>query len=177
MQVDSEVRRLQALWALDALDVEVDHRFESIVLVAQHWFDLPMVSITLVDADRQWRVAHYGPLTQETGLDGAICPVAMTADEVFVVTDTTRDPRFAESSSVTGGPRIKFYAGRPLHAPNGAPIGSFCVMDTRPRDFGPAEREILHDLGHWVETELARGVRPRTASTLTEPPQPSPRSN
>lgn len=160
MHITSEVRRLEALGSLGVLDADVDQRFESMVLVAQHWFDLPMVSITLVDADRQWRVAFYGPLTRQTGLDGAICPVAMTADEVFVVPDASRDPRFAESPSVTGDPRIRFYAGSPLHAPGGEPIGSFCVMDTRPRCFSRADREALHDLGRWVENEIALGVRP-----------------
>ncbi|SDS58272.1 GAF domain-containing protein [Friedmanniella luteola] len=154
------LQRLRALRDLDALDVEADLRFDLMVQVAQHWFDLPMVSITLVDAARQWRVAFYGPLTRQTGLDGAICPVAMEADGVFVVTDATRDPRFAESSSVTGGPRIRFYAGWPLRAPGGELIGSFCVMDTRPRCFSRADRDALQDLGCWVEGELALGVRP-----------------
>ncbi len=161
MRSVSEVQRLRALWAMDILDVEVDARITNIVQLAQQWFDLPMVSITVIDADRQWRVAFQGPLTRQGGIEGAICPVAMHANDVFVVTDTTRDPRFAESPYVTGEPRLRFYAGWPLRAPGGEPIGAFCVMDTRPRDFGPSDEDILTALGRWVEEELYRGVRAR----------------
>lgn len=162
MQVDAEGRRLEALRALDALDVEEpDARFSSMVLIAQHWFDLPMVSITLVDADRQWRVASYGPLARQTGLEGAICPVAMYAEDLFVVGDTAQDPRFAPAEDAVG-PVVRFYAGAPLHAPTGEAVGSFCVMGPRPRSFSRADRDVLEDLGRWVEIELGRGVRPQT---------------
>jgi GAF domain-containing protein len=162
MQVDEESRRLQALRALDALDVEEpDVRFESMVLIAQHWFDLPMVSITLVDADRQWRVASYGPLARETCLEGAICPVAMHAEGVYVVDDTALDPRFAPAKDAVGTV-VRFYAGAPLHAPTGEPVGSFCVMGPRPRSFSRADRDVLEDLGRWVEQELGRGIKIRT---------------
>lgn len=154
-----ESQRLRALRALDALQVEVDPKFGVIVEVARQWFDVPMVSITLIDADRQWRVAHLGPLVREGGLDGAICPTAMYAPGAFVVTDTTRDPQFADSPYVTGDPRLRFYAGWPLHAPGGEPIGAFCVMDTRPRVFDDSDQVILADFGGWVEQELHAGVR------------------
>lgn len=164
MQEAPDTQRLRALKALDAMQDDIDPKFASIVQVARQWFDVPMVSITMVDADRQYRMAHLGPLAREGGLDGAICPVAMEGEDALVVTDTTRDPRFAESPYVTGDPRLRFYAGWPLHAPGGEAVGAFCVMDTRPRVFEAADELVLADLGRWIERELHAGVRAPVAS-------------
>jgi GAF domain-containing protein len=163
-QVRSEERRVRALHALDALDVDVDPRFQLMVAVARQWFDVPMVSITLVDAHRQWRVAFCGPLDREGPVNGAVCPAVMFEQDIVVLPDLTRDPRFAESPYVTGGPRLRFYAGHPLRTADGEPIGAFCLMDSRPRGFSQADHEVLSGLGHWVQSELLSGVRAGTSA-------------
>lgn len=155
----AERQRLTVLRSLDVLDVQAHPKFDTMMQVMQQWFDVPMVSITIIDESRQWRLAYHGPLDREGCLDGAICPVAMHASGAFVVTDTTRDPRFEESPYVTGDPRLRFYAGWPLHAPGGEPIGALCVMDTRPRVFDDADHDVLSALAVWVEEEIHRGAR------------------
>lgn len=150
--------RLAALRALHALDVTADRRFDLMAMVAQQMLDVPMVSLTLVDADRQWRVAWRGPLEQEGSLEGAVCAVAMFSEDLFVVPDLRRDPRFRDSPYVLDEPRLRFYAGFPLRSRSGQPVGSFCVMDRRPRHLLAADREVLTDLGRWVTHELQTGV-------------------
>jgi hypothetical protein len=39
---------------------------------------------------------------------------AIHESEVFVVPDTTQDPRFAENPMVVLDPKLRFYAGAPL---------------------------------------------------------------
>jgi GAF domain-containing protein len=160
MQTISEDRRLSALRELDVLDVDVDLRFELMTMAARQLFDVPYACITLVDADRQYRVARSGPVEQEGPLEGAICPHAMWSDDLFVVPDTRQDPRFADSPYVLGEPHLRFYAGWPLTARRGEPIGSFCIMDVRPRRLSDADRGALADLGRWVQEELLAGVQP-----------------
>jgi GAF domain-containing protein len=55
---------------------------------------------------------------------------------------------------VTDGPRIRFYAGAVLRSPEGKRIGSFCVLDVRPRQLSDAERGLLRDVAASVEAEL-----------------------
>ncbi len=52
---------------------------------------------------------------------------------VFVVPDTTQDPRFSANPFVTGSPGVRFYAGATLESDEGLPLGMLCVLDYEPR--------------------------------------------
>ena len=56
-------QRVEALHALNVLDAPREQRYDRIVRLAQRVFDVPMVAVNLIDADRQWTKA-------EAGLDG-----------------------------------------------------------------------------------------------------------
>lgn len=166
MPACSELSRLAAVRTLDAQALQADPRFEAITEVARHLLDVPMISITVVDADYQWRVAFQGPLQRLGPLAGAVCPTAMLARSAFVVPDLSQDPRFATSPYVLGDPHLRFYAGWPLTAPGGEPVGAFCAMDVRPRSIGLQEHELLADLASWVQQELWREFRERPTPAL-----------
>src|SRR3546814_20929597 len=51
----------------------------------------------------------------------------------LVFPDAAADPRFRDNPLVTGEPHIRFYAGMPLRAYNGAILGALCIVDRRPR--------------------------------------------
>jgi hypothetical protein len=38
---------------------------------------------------------------------------------------------------------VRFYAGVPLAGPRGQKIGTFCMVDTKPRDFGEEQVAAL----------------------------------
>ena len=62
----------------------------------------------------------------------------------MVVPDATKDDRFKDNPLVTGGPKIRFYAGAALISPEGARLGSFCVIDSKPRpDLTLKQKEML----------------------------------
>jgi GAF domain-containing protein len=79
-----------------------------------------------------------------------------------VVPDALLDERFATNPLVTGQPRIRFYAGVPLHIA-GEAIGTFCLIDTRPREPTAEDLRILRDLGSLVEAELLKSQPAITA--------------
>ena len=149
-------RRLQALRDLDLLDRPVEDRFTDLVLVARHLFEMPMVSITLLDEKRQWRLSYSGDLDRETPLEGSICATAMVGGTSFVIDDLRLDARYQDNPFVLGEPFLRFYAGHPLHAPDGEPLGVMCVMDVVPRHLRPRQLQDLLDVTHAVEREIAR---------------------
>ncbi|KAF2853298.1 sensor histidine kinase-like protein/response regulator [Plenodomus tracheiphilus IPT5] len=52
----------------------------------------------------------------------------------LVVNDLARDDRFKDFPFVKGPPKSRFYAGVPIRSPSGHSIGTYCVLDDKPRD-------------------------------------------
>ena len=151
---DSEAERLAALQAYGILDTPPEAGFEHITSVVSRLFKVPVACVTLVDADRQWFKSVRGLEVRETPREISFCAHAMWGRDVMVVPDATQDSRFAENPFVTGEPHIRFYAGAPLHTPEGQPLGALCLIDRRPRRFNLAERQMLVEMASLVEDEL-----------------------
>jgi signal transduction histidine kinase/CheY-like chemotaxis protein len=115
----------------------------------------PIALISLIDKDRQWFKSHHGIDAQETPRELAFCAHAILGNEVLLVPNATKDPRFLGNPLVTGAPDIRFYAGAPLTTPDGDNIGTLCVIDQQIRnDFGAYEIGVLSDLAAMVIDEL-----------------------
>lgn len=150
-----EEQRLQALRALGILDTSPEERFDRLTRMAKRLFGVKMVLINLVDAKRQWFKSRQGLDACETPRDISFCGHAVLSDELMHVSDAWLDPRFADNPLVTGAPQVRFYAGQPLHAPDGSRVGTLCLIDSSPRELDGEERELLKDLAITVEHELA----------------------
>ena len=151
----TEVARQRALTGLGVLDSGPEARFDRITRLAQQLFGVPMVSITLLDRDRQWRKSQIG-LTREAPREKAFCDVTVRQDAALIVDDASGDHRFADNPFVVGDPHLRFYAGEPLHAPGGEAVGTLCVLDTVPRTLSAEQARVLRDLADWVQDELNR---------------------
>lgn len=151
-----EPARQAALDALKLLDTSPEQRFDRLTRIARHHFGVPIALVSLIDRDRQWFKSRQGLDAAETGRDISFCGHAILSDDIFYVADTLEDPRFADNPLVTGGPRIRFYAGAPLHAPDGGRVGTLCIIDDKPRQPSEDELAILRDLADIAETEMAR---------------------
>ncbi|KAF1997364.1 sensor histidine kinase-like protein/response regulator [Amniculicola lignicola CBS 123094] len=75
---------------------------------------------------------------------------------VLVVPDLSADPRFNKYPSVSGLPFSRFYAGVPIASPSGHRIGTYCVIDDKPRARGVSEDELafLKDMAWTVMRHL-----------------------
>ena len=124
-------------------------------------FNAPISLVSLVDKDRQYFKSNVGlPGATQTPRDHAFCAHAvLEPDEIMVVPDALQDARFADNPLVEGAPNIRFYAGCPIHAPSGdngkMPIGTLCIIDSKPRDLGKDELRALKDFGAMVEREVS----------------------
>ncbi|NEU11024.1 sensor domain-containing diguanylate cyclase [Methylobacterium sp. BTF04] len=117
-------------------------------------FGLPMATVTLIDADRQWFKAKRGVVSDGSPREGAFCTYTILSDAVFVIEDARTDPRFCDSPLVTGPPHIRFYAGAPLIIEPGIRVGTVCVMGTQARHFSSDEKAQLADLAAVVTALL-----------------------
>jgi len=153
---DNESARLAALYELLILDTPPEERFDKIAAFAAAEFDVPIATITLVDAERQWFKARVGIEVQQTGRDVSFCSHAILAPQIMVIPDALDDPRFADNPLVTGAPYIRFYAGAPLTLPSGVRLGTLCLIDRRPRTLDALELGILGTLRDLVVLELVQ---------------------
>lgn len=149
-----EDARLAALHRLDALDTAAEEPFEKIVDLVRAVLSVPMATVTLVEADRQWFKAHRGMPSQETPRAVSFCTHTIAQREPLVVPDAQADPRFANSPLVTGTPHIRAYAGIPLRTADGYNVGALCAIDSEPRAFSEADIAILANFAAIVMGEL-----------------------
>jgi phosphoribosyl 1,2-cyclic phosphodiesterase/DNA-binding response OmpR family regulator len=154
-----EDKRLASLYATHLLDTDEDPRFERITRLARRVFDMPVALISLVDRDRQWFKSHPGIELSETPREMSFCAHTIFQRETLIIADALADDRFAENPTVTGEPRVRFYAGAPLVLSDGSAIGALCIMDTRPRSLDTTELQMLEDLRDLVVDEIVRGAR------------------
>ena len=150
-----EALRLQTLREYDILDSLEEQAFNDITFLASWICNAPIAVITLIDADRQWFKAKVGVQATQTPREHAFCAHAILDPEtVLVVNDATADPRFSGNPLVTGEPRIRFYAGAPLVAPNGQALGTMCVVDQHPRDIDADRIMALQALSRQVMSQM-----------------------
>ncbi|MET3807723.1 PAS domain S-box-containing protein [Nakamurella sp. UYEF19] len=133
LAVDLEELRLQALRRFGVLDTPAEDAFDEIAELAARLCGAPMALVSLVDRDRQWFKARVGFEPPQTPRSESFCAHALDSDDVLVVEDADRDPRFWDNPQVVGGAGIRFYAGAPLVTSDGHRLGTLCVLDTVPR--------------------------------------------
>lgn len=149
-----EEKRLEAVYKLKILDTPPEERFDRITQTALNLFDVPISTITIVDSDREWFKSCQGLSKREGRRAISFCGHALVSDELLLIPDAKKDPRFAQNPMVLGKPNIRFYAGVPLKTVDGARIGAFCIKDTKPRYLSKRKIELLKALASWAELEL-----------------------
>jgi diguanylate cyclase (GGDEF)-like protein len=150
-----ETQRLRALSTLCVLDTLPEERFDRITRLAARAFDVPIALVSLVDRDRQWFKSRQGLQACETSRDVSFCGHAILNEGPLVVADALQDPRFFDNPLVLGDPHIRFYAGQPIHGPDGSRVGTLCLIDGEPREFSAEDAALLADLSAMVERELS----------------------
>jgi PAS domain S-box-containing protein len=160
-----EAERLAALDRYRILDTPREPAFDDIAQLAAEVCDAPYAVVNLIAEGRQWFKAEVGFGVRETPLDSSICAHALLQPGLFVVPDLSRDPRFDCNPLVTGSPGLRAYAGALLETPDGLPLGTLCVLDTRPRDFTDRQGRALTALAGQVvsQLELRRALVEREA--------------
>jgi diguanylate cyclase (GGDEF)-like protein len=152
---ENETARLDALRRYQILDTPPERVYDDLTHLAAYICRTPLSLVTFIDETRQWFKSHHGLDACETHRDFAFCTHAILGpSQVLVVPDTRLDARFADNPLVTGPPYIRFYAGAALVTSDGYPLGTLCVIDTRPRRMKSGMQEALQALARQAATQL-----------------------
>jgi predicted PurR-regulated permease PerM/GAF domain-containing protein len=165
----NEEERLTELNGLNLLDTPAEANFDQLTERLTKLFRVPIALITLIDKNRQWFKSQTGlpadlAEARSTSRDVSLCGHVVAKDEVLMVRDLARDPRFANNPFVKER-GLRFYAGVPLRGPNGFPIGSLCILDTKPREMTSQEQELLKMIAGDVMEQIKRRPVAEVAKT------------
>ena len=156
----NEEARLAELNGLNLLDTPPEADFDQVTERLTRLFRVPIALLTLIDKDRQWFKSQAGlpadlAEARSTPRDVSLCGHVIANDEVLIVRDLARDPRFANNPWLKQR-GLRFYAGVPLRGPNGFPVGALSILDTKPRDMSPQEQDLLKMIAAGVMEQIKR---------------------
>lgn len=166
----NEEERLAELNGLNLLDTPKEADFDRVTERLTKIFKVPIALLTLIDKDRQWFKSQTGLPTDLaearcTSRDVSLCGHVIANDEVLIVRDLARDPRFANNPFVKER-GLRFYAGVPLRGPNGFPIGTLTILDTKPREITRQEQDLLKMIAGDVMEQIKRRRVAETPNTV-----------
>lgn len=92
----------------------------------------------------------------------------LESDDVLIVADAAADARFANDPSVNARRGVRFYAGVALRDPHGRELGVLSLLDFRPRELEPPQREALADLAVLASQALEAGGQPAEPASSAE---------
>ena len=150
--------RLHSLAETGLLDAPERISLQRYARIACKALGAPVGLVSLVDAERQFFAGAHGldmpwSARRQTPLSHSFCQHVVDQRSPLVVGDARNDERVCDSLAVDEL-NVSAYAGVPLRDPEGNVLGSFCVLDTQPREWTTTELQVLESLAAAVAEEL-----------------------
>jgi signal transduction histidine kinase len=153
----TDTGRLQALDATGLLAAAPVPSLDRLTALTARLVHADSALVSLVGADRQVFAGSCGAPADLAGgspLSHSYCRHVVEDAAPVIITDARTDERFRDHPLVLDGIATA-YAGFPLRDPAGYVLGSFCVLDSEPRDWTEEELSIVRDLAGAAESEVA----------------------
>ena len=145
-----EQQRLAVLIAANLLDTPVEATFDRLTRLASAILKTPVALVSLVDHHRQFFKSSVGlpepwATCRQTPLSHSFCQHVVKTNETLAVADARNHPLLRDNLAIAELGVIA-YLGIPLTTAEGYTLGSFCAIDTTPREWSDRDVEILRDL-------------------------------
>ena len=160
-------RQAEVVAALALPGLAVLAELRTIVRLAAALLDAPCATVNILDTELQCQLATHGFAGSTSPRADSVCEqTRQLTEDVFASADLRADPRFSANPWVDGrSGRVRAYVSAPLRVED-VVIGTLCVFDPEPREFGPDDLERLADLADVVVALLERDRQARRAEEL-----------
>ncbi|MET1055313.1 MAG: GAF domain-containing protein [Pedobacter sp.] len=155
----NEQERLDNLKKYAILYTRSEPVFDQLAALAAEIFDMPIAMINFVDKNNVWTKASQevkNGLSVERGT--SLCSLAILKDDVTVYADVLEERCLLSNPFVAGEHGLRFYAAAPIGTREGFNIGVICIVDRKPRDFGPDDQVKLENIAHMIELEIEKRI-------------------
>jgi signal transduction histidine kinase len=154
----SDPDRLAALRATALLDSEPEEGFDRLTRLATRVLGVPVALVSLVDEDRQFFKACIGlkdPWSSRRGtpLTHSFCQHAVASAEPLTIEDARDHPLVRDNLAIRDLDVIA-YAGFPLKTRDGAVLGTFCAIDSKPRSWTEDDVAFVKEVAAMAMTEI-----------------------
>ncbi|GAB3923689.1 GAF domain-containing protein [Mucilaginibacter myungsuensis] len=141
------------------IDLQNDAELQQVLELASVFCKVPVVLVTLLDAETLHFKARKGLDMDTLTCDQYFCSYTIRQAGLMIVPDTLTDDRFKDSPLVVNGQVIRFYAGAPLITSNGLALGSLCILDVEPHALDATQELLLKTLANQVTKAMELSVR------------------
>ena len=150
------------------LDSESEEAYDRLTKLASRSLDAPISLVSLVAGDRQFFKSACGlpeelAGVRETPLTHSTCKHVVATGKPLVVGDMHANTLLKDTPAVREL-GVRAYLGYPIVSGSGKVIGSFCVIDTKPREWTGRESGLVEDLAAVVSAEIAMRVERNLAA-------------
>jgi GAF domain-containing protein len=151
--------RLAAVEASGLIGAPRSDRLDGLTRAAAERLHAPMAFMSVLDDRHAFYASTYDgsnvglDALLPTAADESYCQFVVATDEPLIVRDSLTDERL-RGHPASSGP-IRSYLGVPVHS-DGHVLGSFCVLDLRPREW--TEDEVA-ELEHLASAALGAASR------------------
>lgn len=148
--------RLEAVRSSGLTEPSETVRLDDLVAIVAAEMETPMAFVSILDDHRLILAGAHGltgelAITRETTPEASYCQYVVALDDVLLVNDSLTDSLVADHPATTAGD-VRSYLGVPLRH-DGHCIGSFCVVDTRPREWTDNDLTRLTELSALAPTQ------------------------
>jgi diguanylate cyclase (GGDEF)-like protein/PAS domain S-box-containing protein len=151
-------RREQVLSTLQGERKGHDPAFEEMADLAAALCGAPIAAVTMLHEEQLTVVGAHGSRVESLPGAWSLCDVTVRDQRLQVVPSLANDPYYADHIVRTAG--VEAYAGAPVYDGHAGPVGTLCVLDTRPRPFTILQVQALVTLAGQVTAMLT--LRDRT---------------
>lgn len=154
------------------MDSAEEEQFNRPTRLAQRFLQVPWCLVSLVDDTRQFFKAQTGltgpvATARQTPLTHSFFQHVVTSGTPLIIEDARGYSILCTNLAIPELGVIA-YLGFPIVTPDGYVLGSFCVIDTKPRKWEQSEIELVRELAQVVNAEVASRHHSRTAQTALQ---------
>ena len=152
--IHTETLQLAEMQVKDLIQTPLEARFNRLARMTRRALGTRVAAISFLNAEGEWFKAVTGWNVSDLPPERSLAARLVTDDATVAIADMLEDERTRQHPLVTGSPRFRFCAMKPIVDRFGNTIGVVAVYDTEPRRATSELLESIADAGDLAQREL-----------------------